>query len=34
VPFKGRWFLYYGMADSRVGVAVSKKPFSRVGLTP
>jgi beta-1,2-mannosidase len=21
VPFKGRWFLYYGMADSRVGVA-------------
>jgi beta-1,2-mannosidase len=25
VPFKGRWFLYYGMADSRVGVAVGKK---------
>jgi len=24
VPFKGRWFLYYGMADSRVGVAVGK----------
>jgi predicted GH43/DUF377 family glycosyl hydrolase len=24
VPFKGRWFLYYGTADSRVGVAVSK----------
>ncbi|MGH7605249.1 MAG: glycoside hydrolase family 130 protein [Gemmatimonadaceae bacterium] len=23
VPFDGRWFLYYGMADSRVGVAVS-----------
>lgn len=22
VPFNGRWFLYYGMADSRVGVAV------------
>jgi predicted GH43/DUF377 family glycosyl hydrolase len=21
VPFNGRWFLYYGMADSRVGVA-------------
>lgn len=21
-PFKGRWYLYYGMADSRVGVAV------------
>jgi predicted GH43/DUF377 family glycosyl hydrolase len=24
VPFNGRWFLYYGAADSRVGVAVSK----------
>ena len=23
VFFRGRWFLYYGMADSRVGVAVS-----------
>jgi predicted GH43/DUF377 family glycosyl hydrolase len=23
VPFNGRWFLYYGSADSRVGVAVS-----------
>ena len=23
VPFRGRWYLYYGMADSRVGVAVS-----------
>ncbi len=23
VPFKGKWFLYYGAADSRVGVAVS-----------
>ena len=22
VPFEGRWFLYYGTADSRVGVAV------------
>jgi predicted GH43/DUF377 family glycosyl hydrolase len=22
VPFHGRWYLYYGMADSRVGVAV------------
>src|SRR5881398_558370 len=22
VPFKGRWYLYYGTADSRVGVAV------------
>lgn len=25
VPFNGRWFLYYGMADSRVGVAVSNR---------
>ena len=24
VRFRGRWFLYYGMADSRVGVAVSR----------
>lgn len=23
VPFKGRWFLYYGTADSRVGVATA-----------
>jgi predicted GH43/DUF377 family glycosyl hydrolase len=23
VPFKGRWLLYYGTADSRVGVAMS-----------
>lgn len=23
VPFQGKWFLYYGAADSRVGVAVS-----------
>ncbi len=23
IPFGGRWFLYYGTADSRVGVAVS-----------
>jgi beta-1,2-mannosidase len=22
VPFDGRWYLYYGMADSRVGVAI------------
>jgi predicted GH43/DUF377 family glycosyl hydrolase len=22
VPFRGRWYLYYGTADSRVGVAV------------
>lgn len=26
VPFKGRWFLYYGTADSRVGVAVYDPP--------
>jgi predicted GH43/DUF377 family glycosyl hydrolase len=24
VRFNGRWFLYYGSADSRVGVAVSR----------
>ena len=24
VPFKGRWFLYYGTADSKIGVAVAK----------
>jgi predicted GH43/DUF377 family glycosyl hydrolase len=24
VPFRGRWLLYYGMADSRVGVAVAR----------
>lgn len=24
VPFRGQWFLYYGTADSRVGVAVLK----------
>ena len=24
IPFRGRWFLYYGMADSRVGVATAK----------
>jgi beta-1,2-mannosidase len=23
VPFRGRWYLYYGTADSRVGVAIS-----------
>lgn len=23
VPFKGRWFLYYGTADSKIGVAVA-----------
>ena len=26
VPFNGRWFLYYGTADSRVGVAVWAPP--------
>lgn len=25
VPFKGKWFLYYGTADSRVGVAVADR---------
>jgi len=25
VPFRGRWLLYYGMADSRVGVATAKR---------
>ncbi|HEX4933954.1 MAG TPA: glycoside hydrolase family 130 protein [Gemmatimonadaceae bacterium] len=29
VRFKGRWFLYYGTADSRVGVAVSSAPAPR-----
>jgi predicted GH43/DUF377 family glycosyl hydrolase len=24
VPFRGKWYLYYGMADSRVGLAVSR----------
>ena len=31
VPFHGRWFLYYGTADSRVGVAVSESSASRRG---
>jgi predicted GH43/DUF377 family glycosyl hydrolase len=26
VPFRGRWYLYYGTADSRVGVAVWEHP--------
>ena len=26
VPFQGRWYLYYGTADSRVGVAVWEAP--------
>lgn len=25
VPFKGRWFLYYGTADSKIGVAEAKQ---------
>ena len=25
VPFKGRWYLYYGTADSRVGVAMAER---------
>ena len=25
VPFQGRWFLYYGTADSKIGVAVAKQ---------
>jgi beta-1,2-mannosidase len=29
VPFRGRWFLYYGTADSRVGVAVWDPARSR-----
>jgi beta-1,2-mannosidase len=32
VPFKGRWLLYYGTADSRVGVAVwdpARRPGAR-----
>ncbi len=27
VPFKDRWFLYYGTADSKIAVAVSKSLF-------
>ena len=29
VPFNGRWYLYYGMADSRVGVAVWDPKLTR-----
>lgn len=25
VPFKGKWFLYYGTADSKIGVATAKQ---------
>jgi beta-1,2-mannosidase len=27
VPFRDKWFLYYGTADSKIGVAVSEKLF-------
>jgi beta-1,2-mannosidase len=30
VPFRGRWYVYYGTADSRVGVAVSTPGRRRV----
>ena len=26
VPFHGKWFLYYGTADSRIAVATSPHP--------
>ncbi len=29
IPFRGQWFLYYGTADSRVGVATWKEPSAR-----
>jgi predicted GH43/DUF377 family glycosyl hydrolase len=29
VPFRGQWLLYYGTADSRVGVAVMRAPRPR-----
>jgi beta-1,2-mannosidase len=29
IPFRGRWLLYYGTADSRVGVAVWTPPTRR-----
>jgi len=29
IPFNGKWFLYYGTADSRVGVAVWDPKKSR-----
>lgn len=29
IPFRGQWFLYYGTADSRVGVAVWKPAATR-----
>jgi beta-1,2-mannosidase len=34
VPFRGKWFLYYGMADSRVGVAVWTPGRAARGRTP
>ena len=32
VPFRGRWYLYYGTADSRVGVAVAMQAASPADL--
>ncbi|HEX9956232.1 MAG TPA: glycosidase, partial [Fibrella sp.] len=29
VSFKGRWFLYYGTADSKIGVAVAPDRFKQ-----
>ena len=29
LPFRGRWFLYYGTADSRVGVAIGTRDEGR-----
>lgn len=29
VPFKGQWFLYYGTADSAIGVATSRMEFEK-----
>ena len=36
VPFRGRWFLYYGTADTRVGVAIldSARTASGAANTP
>ena len=34
VRFRGRWFLYYGMADSRVGVAVSRPTRANAPADP
>lgn len=34
VPFRGRWYLYYGSADSRVGVAVWDGSQTNGGVSP